>query len=117
MYPKTLDEIKAEEENAQLAQGTMPDVQETDDHTTHIYTHRMVMNKNWETWVHLAWHEKLLANQKVQQMQAQQQALNDSMGATQGKPQVGQPQVGAEQKSPLAAASPLKTAMSSDINK
>jgi hypothetical protein len=42
MFPKTLDEIKAEAENDQLKEGIMPDVLETDEHTTHIYTHMMV---------------------------------------------------------------------------
>ncbi len=113
MLPKTLDEMKAEEENELLRDGKMPDVLETDDHTTHIYTHRMVMPKTWELWLHLDWHEKLLAEQKKQQMMAQQQAVNDNMQST----QVNKPQVGAEKSSPMAAASPLKTEITSNFNK
>lgn len=64
MFPKTLDEIKAEDENEQLADDSMPEVQEGDDHTTHIYTHMMVMPKTWALWMHIAWHEELLAKQK-----------------------------------------------------
>ncbi len=67
MFPKTLDEIKAEGENEQMAQDKMPDVAETDDHTTHIYTHMMVMPKTWSLWFHVAWHEELLAKQKAQE--------------------------------------------------
>ena len=75
MFPKTLDEIQATAENEQMAKGTMPDVQETDNHTTHIYTHMMVMPKTWELWYHLEWHQKLLAEQKKQ---------NPDSGSSQG---------------------------------
>lgn len=109
MFPKTLDEIKAEAENDQLRDGSMPDVLDTDDHTTHIYTHMMVTPKTWETWFHIDWHQKLLAEQKKQELLAQQQAINDSMGAI----EKGTPQIGKEKQNPMAAASPLKT----EINK
>ena len=106
MFPKTLDEIKAERENEQLKDGVMADVLETDDHTTHLYTHQMVLPKTWELWAHIHWHEQLLAEQKKQEMVAlQQQAIDQSMGAIES----GKPKIGAEKKSPLAAASPLKT--------
>ena len=112
MLPKTLDEIDAEEENELLAKGTMPDVLETDEHTTHLYTHRMVQPKTWQTWVHIDWHEKLLAEQKKQQMLAQQQQQADMMNTTGAKPKVG-----AERSSPMAQASPLKTEITSNFNK
>lgn len=64
MYPKSLDEIKAEGENEQLVKDKMPDVSETDNHTTHIYVHHMVQPKTWATWMHIAWHEELLDKQK-----------------------------------------------------
>ena len=113
MFPKTMDEMKAEAENEQFAQGVMPEVADTDDHTTHIYTHMMVMPKTWELWFHIDWHQKLLAEQKKQEMLAQEQAVNDSIGATESS----KPQVGAEKKSPLASASPLKQEFSSDNQK
>lgn len=104
MFPKTLDEMKAEAENEQLAEGIMPDVAETDDHTTHIYTHSMVSPKTWEVWFHIDWHQKLLAEQKKQEMLAQQQQM---MGAPQG--QTGdKPTMGSDKSNPLEAASPLK---------
>lgn len=113
MFPDTLDEMKAEGENEQLKENLLPDVAETDDHTTHIYTHMMVQPKTHAVWVHLAWHQELLANQKKQEMLAQQQAMNDSMGSnTSAKPKVGASQgasQGAEKKSPISAVSPLKT--------
>lgn len=115
MFPKTLDEMKAEGENEQLKEDIMPDVLETDEHTTHIYTHMMVQPKTHAVWLHLDWHQKLLAEQKKQEMMMQQQAINDSMGAIEsGKPKVGAPKTGVEKKSPLAQASPLKSETVSD---
>lgn len=115
MLPKTLDEIKAEGENELLSKDEMVEVAETDNHTTHIYTHRMIMPKTWKMWVHIDWHEKMLAEQKKQEMLAQQQQLNDSMATNQGG--VSKPQVGAEKKNPTAAASPLKTEITNNFNK
>lgn len=70
MFPKTLDEMNAEAENDQLKENLMPDVKETDNHTTHIYTHMMVQPKTWAMWTHLHWHQELLAQQTAQkQMQ------------------------------------------------
>lgn len=114
MFPKTLDEIKATSENEQLSKGVMPDVSDTDEHLTHIYMHRMLNPKTWEAWFHIDWHEKLLSEQKKQQMQAQQQAMTDNITPQGSK--VGQPSIGAEKKSPLAQASPLKTEITSNLN-
>lgn len=69
MLPKTIDEMKAEGENEQLAEDKMPPVAPTDDHTTHLYVHHMVQPKTWSLWTHIAWHEELLAQQKQQQAQ------------------------------------------------
>lgn len=106
MLPKTLDEMKAEEENEQLKKDIMPDVSETDNHTTHIYTHYMVTPKTWATWIHIQWHEELLGQQKQQQAQA---AMQQSAQTTPQSPQMNQPQMGPEKTSPMAQASPLKT--------
>ncbi len=113
MLPKTLDEIKADGENELLRENKMVDVSDTDDHTTHIYTHRMVTPKTLAVWFHLDWHEKLLAEQKKQEQMAQQQQASDSINSN----QTGKPMVGADKKSPIAAASPLKQELSSDIQK
>lgn len=111
MFPKTLDEIKAEGENEQLQKEEMPEVAETDDHTTHIYTHMMVMPKTWATWFHIDWHQKLLAEQKKKEMLAQEQAMSDNiMSNEKGKTT----SVGADKKSPLSAASSLKSEINSD---
>jgi len=111
MFPKTLDEIKAENENDQLKEDIMPDVLETDDHTTHIYTHYQVIPKTWATWLHIEWHQRLLAEQKAMEQQAQQQQMMQ-----QAEP-MGQTRVGADQRNSKSAASPLKQAISQDMNK
>ena len=116
IFPKTLDEIKAEEENEQLKEEKLPKVLETDDHTTHIYIHQMLQPKTKSLWFHIGWHEELLAQQKKQEMQQQQmqqkQAIDQSMGAI----EQGKPQIGAEKKNPLEAANPLKTEIKSNNN-
>lgn len=112
MLPKTLDEIHAEDENEMLAKDSMPPVAETDNHTTHIYTHYQVQPKTWATWMHIEWHQELLAKQKKQEMDMQQQQLQQ-VGA-QGQP-MSKPQIGAEKKNPLAQASPLKTETTNNL--
>lgn len=102
MLPKTIDEMKAEQENEQLKQDMMPKAELTDNHTTHIYTHHMVQPKTWATWFHIAEHEKLLAEQKAQE---QQMMAQEMQGASLG----GKGKVGKEKSNPMANASPLKT--------
>lgn len=87
IFPKSLDEVNAEGENEQLTKDKMPDVKETDNHTTHIYMHYMVQPKTWATWMHIAWHEELLDKQKKEQQaqaaqngQQGQQKVSESIG-------------------------------------
>lgn len=59
-------------------------------------------------WFHLEAHEQALAQQKAQEMLAQQQALQDgSTGQSQNAP--AKINVGKEKSSPMAQASPLKS--------
>ena len=142
MLPKTLDEIKAEDENEQLAMEKYVPIAPTDNDTTHIYTHMMTQPKTWALWFHLAEHEKALAEKMTQPQGGQgkegQQKVSESisykdlppdgqkqMAAQAGikieapqpiqqqqqKPQQNAPgkvKVGAEKRSPVSAASPLK---------
>ena len=103
MLPKTIDEMKAEEENEQLKQDSLPEVAPTDNHTTHIYTHHMVQPKTWATWLHIMEHEEMLAEQKAQEQAMMQEEMmgQSSLG--------GKGKVGVEKSSPMAQASPLKT--------
>jgi hypothetical protein len=100
MLPDSLDEIQAEAENEILAKDEYIDAKESDNHTTHIYTHRMVQPKTNAVWIHIAEHEEMLARQK-------QQAIMEGGVQEQVEPQ--KPQVNQERRDPVAAASPLKT--------
>jgi hypothetical protein len=67
--------------------------------------------KSWATWLHINWHEELLAKQKAMEQQAQQmQMMNE------GSPP-GQTKVSVEKRNSKAAASPLKTEITSNNNK
>lgn len=98
LIPKTIDEIKAEEENDALNENKLPQVAQTDNHEQHLAIHQMAKN-TWGKWVHMAWHEELLGQQRQQQMQQQQE---------QGQEEADKPKVGKDKKDPQSAASPLK---------
>lgn len=116
MLPKTLDEIKAEEENEMLIKDEYVQIAPTDNHTTHIYTLMMIPpgKRTWAMWVHKMEHEQALARKKAMEQQAQEMAM---MGQSPEQPQVldktrgnvNKMNIGAERKSPVEAASPLKT--------
>lgn len=109
LVPKSIDEIKATDENDKINENQMPQVADTDDHQEHIAIHSMAQN-TWAKWVHMAWHEQLLGQQKKQKMQQeQQQGQEEQQG---GNPQdVQKPSVGKDKKDPKSAASPLKQEM------
>jgi hypothetical protein len=109
MYPKSIDEMKAEAENQQLAQDILPEVADTDDHRTHIYIHNMVQPKTWATWFHLQAHEDALAKQQQQIQQQQMLQSQQTGGVSPGGPQQGQ-------TSPMAAAAPLKDAATTSLS-
>ena len=113
IFPKTLDELKAAEENEILANDDYVRTNEEDNHQEHIYIHRAVFPKTNAVWFHLAEHEARLAEQKkmimMQQQMLQQQMMQEGM-QKQAKPQQQQ-KVGAQAGSPIEAASPLKQAM------
>ena len=111
MFPDTIDEMKAEGENMQLQEDMLPEVDETDEHTTHIYMHMMSQPKTHATWVHIDWHQKLLSEQKKREMEALQMEMSGSMNSSGSQ---SKPKFGAEKKNPQSAASPLKTETVSD---
>lgn len=122
MFPDTLDEIHAEEENEMLKDNKYPRVAETDNHTTHIYTHQMLEPKTLAAWFHIAEHEDFLAKQKsaimnaqasqqAQQPQSGQSPQGGSPGALQSQPgQISQP-INQDRLNPLSSATPLKQEM------
>lgn len=110
MFPKTIDELKAEEENERLSSNEFIEPLPTDNHITHIYTHQMLQPKTWALWFHIEMHQKLLAQQKAMVMQAQQMQLMggevmDNSGGT------GSIKPGAEKRNPQSAATPLAQEM------
>ena len=113
MFPDTLDEMHALEENEMLKQNKYPPVSQADDHLTHIYMHQMVMPKTLATWFHIAEHQEYAAQQKYDMM---------LQGGTVGQP--GQPTTptnqpnqpnNKERSSPTEAASPLKQEMQTSM--
>lgn len=110
MLPETIDELKAKDENEQLAKEHLAQALPTDNHTTHLYIHRALTPKTWASWFHIAEHEQLLAEQQAQQQAAQQAEQAQQQGQPQASPP-NQLNVGAEKRNPQAAASPLKTAI------
>ena len=80
MFPKTLDEMKAEDENELLAKNEFMPAKETDNHTTHIYTHHMIDKPTWAMWMHIAMHEEMLAGAAPQGGgQEQEQKVSESI--------------------------------------
>lgn len=112
MFPKTLQEMQAEEQNTMLIENQLPQVLDTDDHTTHIYTHYQVQPKTWAVWFHIAEHQQKLAEQLAQQ---QQQAMLES--ASSGEQPILPGQSGQmPSNSPMAAASPLQAEAATPMN-
>lgn len=106
MFPDTLDELRATEENDMLKDNKYPPVAQTDDHTTHIYIHQMVQPKTLATWFHIAEHQDYAAKAKMQQMMQvgsqpmQQTPTNNNQ----------------QSNSPMEATAPLKQEMQTPIN-
>lgn len=73
IFPKTLDELKATDENSQLIDDEHVEAQPTDAHETHIYIHNMIPpgKRTWAMWFHIHEHEQMLNQQKQQQPQQQ----------------------------------------------
>jgi hypothetical protein len=113
VFPKTIDELKAESENLELEADKYTDPLPTDNHTTHIYIHNMIPpgKKTWAMWFHIAAHEQMLGEQKAQELQAQQMAMQQGQpsGSPPGGALGGKGQVGKEKSSPMSQASPLAT--------
>ena len=101
MFPETLDEMHATEENEMLKENKYPTVSQTDDHTTHIYMHQMVQPKTLATWFHIAEHQEYAAGAKYDMMV--QESQNNL--TTSNKP------INKERLSPQGAVAPLKQEM------
>lgn len=107
LFPDSIDELKAQDENEIINEGSMPQVAPTDNHEQHLMVHRMSKN-TWAKWIHIQWHEEMLSMQK-QQMMAQQQMQQGMEQGQQGlPPEPMQPEVGVANQSPLGAAASLR---------
>ena len=107
MFPETLDEMRATEENEMLKENKYPPVSQADDHLTHIYMHQMVMPKSLATWFHIAEHQEYAAGQKYDMMV--------SNGISQPTPTEPTEPINKERSSPMEAAAPLKQEMSTSM--
>lgn len=110
LFPDSVDEIKAQEENEALTKDSLPQVNPTDNHEQHLLIHRMAGN-SWAKWVHIQWHEEMLSQQKQQQMQQAQLQAQPQPGAQPGAPPQtppGQPETKSAGQNPLEAAASLK---------
>ena len=101
MFPETLDEMHAEEENEMLKENKYPQVSQTDDHTAHIYIHQMVMPKTLAAWFHIAEHREFANGQKYAMMGEENTGM--SVGNSQ--------KINKERLSPQGATAPLKQEM------
>jgi len=112
MFPDTLDELQAQEENEVLKDNKYAKVSPTDNHLTHLYTHMMLEPKTLAAWFHIDEHKQYIAGAKNDMMKMQAMT-----GMTQMQPQ--QPQtnsqstqpINQERLSPMGATAPLKTEM------
>lgn len=59
MFPQTVDELQAEDENELLNMGKLPKVSVNDDHLTHIEVHSKA-NQNPQSMAHIRAHKKLM---------------------------------------------------------
>lgn len=106
MFPDTLDELHATEENELLREDKYPKVAATDDHTAHVYIHRMLQPKTLATWFHIAEHEEYAAGAKQEPMS--QPVQNDQENQ---QPQSTNNVINTDRLSPIGAAAPLKQEM------
>lgn len=107
LFPKSIDEIKAEEENEALNNNDLAKVAPTDNDEQHLPIHYMAKN-TWAKWIHIAWHEEQLSQKTQQQMQMAQQQLMGEQGEQGVPPEPQQPEVGVAKQNPLEAASSLR---------
>lgn len=108
LFPDSLDEIKAKEENEMMNDKGMPEVSPEDNHEQHLAVHAMATN-TWGKWIHIEWHRELLALQMKQMMQQQQMAQQGQPAQPgQAPPEPVPPQVGVVGQNPREAASSLR---------
>lgn len=116
LFPDSIDELKAQDENEIINTEKLPNVLPTDNHEQHLMIHRMATN-TWAKWMHIQWHEELLGLQKKQELQMMQQQMQAGQESGQPgmSPEPVQPQVGVAGQSPMQAASSLRQTTQQNI--
>lgn len=118
LFPDSIDELKAQDENEILNGEKMIPALPTDNHEQHLMVHRMAAN-TWAKWLHIQMHEEMLSLQKQQQMMQQQAAMQQQAPQAgqpqQAAPEPVQPQVGVAKQNPKEAASSLRQETLSNI--
>ena len=114
MFPDTLDEMRAIEENEMLKENKYPKVSQSDDHLTHIYMHQMVMPKTLATWFHIAEHREYANGQKYDMMVSNGMIGNQETQSSEQTP-TSKP-INQQRLSPIEATASLKSEMQTSMN-
>ena len=114
MFPDTLDEMRAIEENEMLKENKYPKVSQSDDHLTHIYMHQMVMPKTLATWFHIAEHQEYANGQKYDMMVSNGMIGNQETQSSEQTP-TSKP-INQQRLSPIEATASLKSEMQTSMN-
>lgn len=122
LFPDSIDELKAQDENERIGKNTLPNVLPTDNHEQHLAVHRMAKD-TWAKWTHIKWHEELLGEQKKQQQMqgplGMAQPMANPMQSVYTTPGQQPSKFGAQpnqsQTNPLQGAAPLQGAMQQSV--
>lgn len=125
MFPKSLDEIKAYQENDVLDNNKFVPVKMSDDHETHLYIHDLAKNTNAK-FAHIIAHQEMLAlvNRKKEQekaamaaKEAQQGGQGEEEGGQGAAPGGGKPTMSKSKREPGNAAIPLAAELSTNARR
>lgn len=111
LLPDSLDEIKAAQENERLGNEEMVQVLPTDNHEQHLAVHTQSKN-SWAKWIHIQWHEELLAQQKAQMGPPMPTSMSNNVKETinfKDLPPDGQQQLAARAGLRITPAQPAET--------
>ena len=124
-FPKTVDEVKASQENEILAKNETTPIDQSDDDKVHMAIH-LTGKKTAATFAHYFAHE-LQYGQKLKQKQEQasqggQETQTPNDGGDGSKPQLlktagGRRTIPKDKKNPMETATPLKAEIGKDIFK
>lgn len=114
IIPKTIEEIKAEQENEMLNKNQLPRIVITDDDEEHLIIHYKAKNTSAK-WAHITAHEeqrakKLKKQQDFVKMQMENETNNEGE-ISENSLLPRRTKITKREKNPLEAVSPLKTAM------